>query len=264
MDILSDLAYEQLLGLSSSGAVVYGAASPSCSQYSRIKMRGGGLPPLRTPDHLEGVRLSPTDLEKVQNSHIMVTRCIQCLILIFFAGGHCHLEQPASAMSWLEPAVQDFPQIISAFCINIPACSVGWNIHKTLLFASSSSGLVNLAQICENPPSAHEQVAGRVNSAGDFFSKNTATYPPLLAGRFATLVQPLISQQSAQIEWPNYESIRPVKVRGDLPPSQEDGGGIFSQPDWSKHHRPERHVFQSLRTAWNALILQHRLDKKLM
>ena len=37
MDILSDAAYEDLLRVAASGQVGYGAASPSCCEYSRLK-----------------------------------------------------------------------------------------------------------------------------------------------------------------------------------------------------------------------------------
>jgi hypothetical protein len=102
MDLLDDVEYEQLLRLCASGTVAYAGASPSCGQYSRLKLRKGGPPPVRTPDHLNGVPgITPSDLLKVQESHTLLSRCIQCLILVFQAGGHVHLEQPPSAMSWL-------------------------------------------------------------------------------------------------------------------------------------------------------------------
>lgn len=60
MNLLVDDSYEALLKLCSSGSIAYGAASPSCSQYSRLKLRqDGGPPPLRTPEHLKGVPCRP-------------------------------------------------------------------------------------------------------------------------------------------------------------------------------------------------------------
>ena len=51
MDLLNDNSYEQLLRLCPSGVVAYASASPSCGQYSRLKLRPGGPPPVRTPDY---------------------------------------------------------------------------------------------------------------------------------------------------------------------------------------------------------------------
>ena len=36
--------------------------------------------------------------------------------------GHCHLEQPANAMSWLELQVTRFLQAIAASCVVVPEC----------------------------------------------------------------------------------------------------------------------------------------------
>lgn len=149
MNLLDDVEYEQLLRLCASGSVAYAGASPSCGQYSRLKLRKGGPPPVRTPDHLDGVPgITPSDLLKVQESHTLLSRCLQCLILVFQAGGHVHLEQPPSAMSWLEPEVKAFLMLIGAFCINLPACAFGWNIHKAWMFATSFSGLQILGSTC--------------------------------------------------------------------------------------------------------------------
>ena len=127
MDLLRDDSYEQLLRLCSSGQVGYGSASPACCHYSRLKLRPGpGPKALRTPEALQGVPgLNSADLQKVQESYLMLSRCVVCLTLIFQAGGHVHLEQPPSAMSWLEDCVQQFLKLISAWCIVIAACAYG-------------------------------------------------------------------------------------------------------------------------------------------
>ena len=123
----------------------------------------------------------------------MLSRCIQCLILFFQAGGHVHLEQPPPAMSWLEPVVKAFLLLTGAFCINLPACAFGWNIHKAWMFATSFSALQKLGSTCRHSQSDHESIAGRHNAAGDFLSKDTACYPDSLADAFAELVDPLLS-----------------------------------------------------------------------
>ena len=164
----------------------------------------------------------------------MLSRCVQCLILVFQAGGHVHLEQPPSAMSWLEPLVQDFLSLISAFCINLPACAFGWNIHKAWMFVTSFPGLQVMGSKCQHPQEAHESIAGKHNLAGDFLSKDTACYPESLAATFATIIDPLLSDHHQDLSWPFPNFILPSKGHDDFPKSSEDGGGLFSLPDWSQ------------------------------
>ena len=89
MDLLNDGSYEQLLRICSSGQVAYGAASPSCAHYSRLKLHRPGPKALRTPEFLDGVPgLSSAELLQVQESFMMLSRTITCLTLIYQAGGH--------------------------------------------------------------------------------------------------------------------------------------------------------------------------------
>lgn len=170
MNLLHDDAFEDLLHLCSSGQVGYGAASPSWRAYSRLKLRPGpGPKALRTPDHLGGIPgLSPDELQQVQESFIMLQRCITCLQLIFQSGGHTHLEQPTNAMSWLEPVTQHFLRQTSAFCVCIAACCVGLDIHKSWMFASSFEPITSLASTCHHPPGSHESIQGTRDEFGHF------------------------------------------------------------------------------------------------
>ncbi|CAL1144831.1 unnamed protein product [Cladocopium goreaui] len=69
-------------------AVGYGAASPSCCEYSRLKLRDDDGPKaLRSPDHLSGLpNLTPWELQRVQESFMMLSRCVEVLTLVFQAG----------------------------------------------------------------------------------------------------------------------------------------------------------------------------------
>ena len=127
MDLLHDATYEQLLRICSSGQVGYGSASPACAHYSRLKLLPGpGAKALRTPEALQGVAgLTSYELQQVQESYLMFSRCVTCLTLVFQAGGHVHLEQPPSAMSWLEDCVVQFLKLVSAWCVVIAACAYG-------------------------------------------------------------------------------------------------------------------------------------------
>ena len=107
MDLLQDSFFEQLLFICGSGTVGYCAASPSCAHYSRLKLSDGPPHAIRTPDHLDGVPgLGPSDLSKLQESKEILSRCCQCVSVVYAAGGHGHLEQPAGAMSWSEDCLQ--------------------------------------------------------------------------------------------------------------------------------------------------------------
>ena len=266
MDLLEDSSFEALLKLCACGVVAYGAASPSCAQYSRLKLRDdGGPPPLRTPEHMQGVPgLDARNLAKVQESYTMLARCLQCLSVIHSSGGHVHLEQPSTAMSWLEPETQSFVRSIGIHCINLAACLFGKDWHKHWMFASSFPDLRQLGGTCPHPAGSHQQIAGRTNQAGDFLSRDTACYPDEVASAFAAIVSPMLSHNHGDINWNSKSKVIPVKARNAFPYSFEDGGGLQSEPDWSKPGRSIPDSFRTLRRRWLDLIITNRLDKKLI
>ncbi len=266
MDLLHDDSYEQLLRLCSSGQVGYGSASPACAHYSRLKLLPGpGPKALRTPEALQGVSgLNSYELQQVQESYLMLSRCVICLTLIFQAGGHVHLEQPPSAMSWLEDCVRQFLQLTSAWCVFIAACAYGKDWYKSWMFASSFQAISELGAVCIHPPNSHESMRGLDPNSGEFRSRQTACYPEELSMRFAKLVIPLISCNQQDVSWDSRHKILPIKGRCDPPISYEDGAGIWSLPDWSLPGREDPDTFKSLRQAWVQKILNLKLDKQLM
>ena len=266
MNLLDNDSFESLLRLASSGQVGYGAASPSCNDYSRIKLKADNGPrAIRTPEHLNGVpNLTHAEKLRIQSSHQMLYRCLLCLSLIFQAGGHCHLEQPANAMSWLEPMTKQFLLAVSAACICIPACQFGWNIYKTWMFASSFHVLQCLGGTCNHPPGSHESIQGIRDQWGNYVSRTTACYPPQLAQAFASAIAPLLTPGQQDFQWHTLQSILPIKQVDDFPFSQVDGGGNFSQPDWSRSDRITPDHFSSLRKSWLQRILSLRMDKMLV
>ena len=265
MDLLHDSTYEQLLRLCSSGQVGYGSASPACAHYSRLKLLPGpGPKALRTPDSLQGVPgLNSYELQQVQESYLMLSRCITCLTLIFQAGGHVHLEQPPSAMSWLEDCVIQFLKLISAWCVVIAACAYGKNWSKSWMFASSLQAISDLGAICTHPPNTHLQIRGRHPTSGEFLSRQTACYPDALAKKFANIIFSLLSQSKCDWSWKNRHLLLPIKGRCEAPISYEDGGGIWSLPDWSLPGREDPDTFRNLRQGWVQRILHLKLDKQL-
>ena len=266
MDILDDQAFEQLLRICSSGQVAYAAGSPSCGQYSRLKLRQDGGPrALRTPENLDGLPgLSPDDLTKLQESFIMLSRVVSCLRLVFLSGGHVHLEQPTNAMSWLEPIVRSFLKLISASCVCIAACQYGMDIAKSWIFASSFKSLCSLACSCTHPVGTHARVQGTRDSSGQFLSRITACYPPPLAEAFASVISPLISQGPSDLNLDSASATIPWKFVGQFPKSFEDGGGLISHPDWSDGPRLEQDCFKPLRQTWLQRIVQLQLRKQVL
>ena len=95
--------------------------TPAC-----MKLRPGGRAAVRTPEHMNGVPgNTPSQQARVLSSQKLLYRCTCILRAVFSAGGHISLEQPANAMSWLEPFTQDLLSEMQASLVNIPACSVG-------------------------------------------------------------------------------------------------------------------------------------------
>ena len=111
-------SFERLLRLCASDMVAHAAASPSCCEFSRLKLVPNGPPTLRTPNQLQGIPgLTGNKLLRVQESFIMLERCIQYFQLTISAGGHGHLEQPKSAISWDGPIFQQFVSQNACSCI---------------------------------------------------------------------------------------------------------------------------------------------------
>ncbi|CAL1161087.1 unnamed protein product [Cladocopium goreaui] len=257
---------QDLLRVASSGKVGYGAASPSCCEYSRLKLRDDDGPKaLRSPEHLSGLpNLTPWELQRVQESFMMLSRCVEVLTLVFQAGGHVHLEQPLNAMSWLEKVVRQFLQLIGASCINVAACAYEMDVYKAWMFASSFTGLRPLGCICQHPPNSHVRLQGLRDDSGAFASRATAQYPQKLAQLFANLVAPLLDTSALDLQWSSLDALMPTKHLSEYPFAQIDGGGAFSHPDWSQDNRQEHDWFKMLRTSWMNRIISERLDKILL
>ena len=259
-NLLNDESYEALLRLSCSRQVRYGSGSPSCCEYSRLKLKPGGPKALRTLEHMDGIPgLTFAEKTRLQESAIMLVRTITCLRLIYLAGGHCHLEQPPNAMSWMEPETQDFVAQVGVFCIVMAACAYGQSWDKSWMFSSSLEDLTQMGATCTHPRGTHESIIGTRAPDGSFKSRQTSEYPKQLCQKFATIVSPMIHPAGQHLSVQESLSLIPVKDLRDAPWSSEDGGGSTSQPDWSRPDRDQPDVFQELRNKF----FQHILDNRL-
>ena len=190
LDLSCDDTYDKLLRIAFSGCIKYAHASPPCRDYSRLKLRPGGPPAIRSPEHLDGLPGNTRQQqERVRSSQQLLYRCTCVLRAVFAAGGHVSLEQPTNAMSWLESFVRSFLSEVQASLVVIPACSVGQDVAKSWLFATSFRGLQSLAAKCTHGNS-HAQVAGKQDAQGNFLSERTAEYPVALAEKFCLYTWP--------------------------------------------------------------------------
>ncbi|CAL1142863.1 unnamed protein product [Cladocopium goreaui] len=98
-------------------AVGYGAASPSCCEYSRLKLRDDDGPKaLRSPEHLSGLpNLTPWELQRVQESFLMLSRCVEVLTLVFQTG----LRDDSGAFA--SRATAQYPQKLAQLFANLVA-----------------------------------------------------------------------------------------------------------------------------------------------
>ena len=210
MNLLCNSFYEQLLHLCGSGIVGYAGASPSCADYSRLKLRGDPPFAVRTPTFLDGLpNQSMEDYQRVQESHELPARCCMCISVVHSSQGHGHLEQPSNAMSWEEECTQSWLQQSSAVHVLLPACLYNQNWAKTWLMASSFQPLASLGGTCPHGRDAHPAQYGRCS--GGFASRKTAKYPQDLADAFANNIMPLLSGSGADLTMASAQALVPVK-----------------------------------------------------
>ena len=263
-DLLDDSTFERLLRLCASGIVGYCAASPACKEYSRLKLKPGGPPALRTPQQLQGrADLSPEDLTKVQESSLMLERCSICIRVSYQAGGHGHLEQPSTAMSWDEPFIQNMLLECNCNCVSLPACSFGVDWAKCWLIATTFDDLKALGSKCEHPRGTHQSIAGVIDEHGAFLSRATATYPAKLCEALASKIAPLLSKGQRVHNLHSAETILPIKMLDELPNARNDGGGLPSHADWSQFNASQDFL-GTLRKNWMKHILDHQWHKRLV
>ena len=191
LDLLDDQTYDNILRLAFSGTVRMAHAAPPCKEYSRLKLRPGGPRAVRSPEFLNGFPdNTQSQQQRVDTSQKIMYRSVCILRTVFASGGHASLEQPTSSMAWLEPFVQDCLSEVQATLSVIPACSVGVDVAKQWIFASSFAPVQQLAATCSHQ-GQHQSVIGARDEQGNFLSQRTAEYPTALASRYRNIVPPL-------------------------------------------------------------------------
>ena len=261
-DLFDDIVFERLLRICASGIVGYNANAPSCKEYSRLKLRPNGL---RTPECLDGrPNLNATDMQSIQDSNLMLTRCVQLATVTYSGGGHSHVEQPPSAMSWQEPVVQQFLTTCHCSCVIVAACHFGRSWYKSWMFATTLRELSNLGCTCDHPPGSHQNIAGVRASSGEFMSRQTAEYPEPLCQALSNYIAPVVSKSNLDFSMSDVEALLPVKSLDSPPFARQDGGGSPSQADWSAPPDNAVDTFRTLRHNWMSHIIKCKLDRKLL
>ena len=189
----------------------------------------------------------------------LLVRTITCLRLIFLAGGHCHLEQPTNAMSWMVPEAQDFVVQVGIFCVVMAACAYDQSWDKSWLFSSSLKDLTQMGAICKHPRGTHESAIGTRAPDGPFNNRKLPNIQKKIRRTFAKIVSPLIHPGSQELTVAESISLIPPQDLWETPWSSEDGGGIPSHPDWSRPNRTLPDVFQRLRARFFNEILEKKL-----
>lgn len=208
--------------------------------------------------------ISSDELFQVQNSYMMLFRCVICLTLIHQARGHAHLEQPPTALSWLEDSVKPFLTPISARCVVIEAWGYGKDWYKQWMFASIWQRISDLGHFCQHLPGSHFLWVGTISETGESLSRQTACYPEALATAFANIVAPLVTHTSSDWQMDDISCVPPRTDISSPPCGQDDGGVLPSNPDWRLGDRVAKDFFGPLRKKWVQRILDTRLDKFLV
>ena len=162
-DILIDSTFESLLRLCWSGAIGL-VCAPPCKEYSRLKMRPGGPPALRTPNYMDGVPgLSPAQLQKVRDNREIHRRGRALLHAVMCRGGVGSWSSPLVASpGWKQPTSNSF----KSFKATLP----GWT-HAAMAKTGQKAG----ASLATAPKSAalqpysnhnieHQSIAGVKNA----------------------------------------------------------------------------------------------------
>ena len=250
-DLLDVVLFEQILRVAFSGRIAMGHGSPPCCEYSLLRLRPGGPPPCRCPQHLNGLPTNDAAANaRVTQSRVILERTVAILYAVYQSGGHASLEQLRNSMSWSEPAAQGFMLDISADLVVVAACEFEMPFDKHWLFATSWRPLQSLQSVCPHAAGFHESFAGVQDASGDFLSRKTATFPNALAQRYVELIAPLfpgVVAPASEVTLEQATASVPVRPEASFPRACQDGGGIYSVPDWASPPPGTSDVFKTLR-----------------
>ena len=235
-DILDDENFECILHAAWNGFLGGVWSAPPCREYSRLKLRPGGPPALRTPEEPEGKdNLSALQVFHLQEQEEIHDRGRQILFAAHSRGALVGWETPPSAMTLLLTANTDMIQDWNATCAHVAACHWGMDLAKSWLMCSNETAISSLAGWCTCTP-PHPSFAGKRTPQGTFVSSTTAEYPPALAMAVAQIMTRKCTSSGRVVPWKQQMTRpTPTKPRAYI----NDGAGIPSSADWSSAHHPD-------------------------
>ena len=186
-----------------------------------------------------------------------ISRGVKCLSATYVSGGRGHLVQPAAAISWNEDSVQTWLTTANCSCIMVAACAYNLEVHESWVFASSLVPLQQLASTCAHRPLC---IARATADSLSFLRQ----FPESLAVHIAGMLAPTLACNSRDLSL--FEALHtiPTKQLVDPPHALQDGGGIFSFPDWSYPRTSQSDLFGDLRRELFQYILQNSLHKRVL
>ncbi|CAE7493807.1 unnamed protein product [Symbiodinium sp. CCMP2592] len=155
---------------------------------------------------------------------------------------------------------------IAADVIQVAACSYGSSYAKHWAFATSWRPLQQLQSTCRHTAGHHDVFHGKRDATGQFVSRHTAVFPPMLCNAFMEAISPLFPENTQVTGFTSLHqalSALPVRPLNDFPTGQQDGGGIYSQPDWTSPPAGQKDTFRQLRQDLWGFFKQHKLFDRL-
>ena len=108
MNILDNDVYHSILRLVASKQVGSIIAAPPCTEYSLLKLQQPGPLPCRSPECMDQPLFDTEEcFYRFHSSREIICCAIRILELQHIHGGYSGFEQPSSAITWKEPAMQD-------------------------------------------------------------------------------------------------------------------------------------------------------------
>ena len=196
-DVLDPLLRAKVEAWLKSGCVKFVHFGTPCATFSRARKEGdGGPPPLRADQFLFGVpSLDAVDKEKVRLGTFFMTLTLEWCALITDAGAFWSIENPASSMMWLMPAMVAFVITFQALKFELHMCAYGSKHMKPTLFVTSWAALEAIVRTCPGKTATHvhEPLKGKVKHEGRWVyrTKLAQVYPHELCDNIARTVDVL-------------------------------------------------------------------------
>ena len=145
---------------------------------------------------------------------------------------HCGLillENPSTSMTWDDPMMYEWVQMVAPYTAQASACKFGKDWAKSWMFVSNRPEVFALAQSCDHPRGHHQSIVGVRLPDGSFLSRLTAEYPSMLAEALASVILPYVTQSRHVLPFAHWRSSLPSTLEWPAHRQRvEDGGGLPS------------------------------------